>query len=71
MSGIGCQLRRSANVTAQCGNDNLRIFARHLDRHGKARVTFHQSLRWTATGLLEAEEFDRLARVREPVTERE
>jgi hypothetical protein len=35
------------------------------------RMTFHQSLRWTATGLLEAEEFDRLARVREPATERE
>jgi hypothetical protein len=31
------------NVPAQCRNDNFRVFARHLDQHGKARMTFYQS----------------------------
>jgi hypothetical protein len=30
-------------MPTQGGNDNFRIFVRHLDQHGKARVAFYQS----------------------------
>ena len=38
------------NVPAQCSNDNFRVFARHLDQHGKARMTFYQGRNVTVLG---------------------
>ena len=30
-------------MLTQCGNDHFRVFAGHLDQHGKARMALHQS----------------------------
>ena len=37
-------------MPAQCGDDNSRVFAKHLDQGGKTRMTFHQGCDVTVLG---------------------